>query len=55
MKPGGNKENGIVLPNGENRHVWPFKLLPNVNSFTQKASDHQAYKLEQCGDYCTLF
>lgn len=26
VEPAGDKENGIVLPNGENRHVGQFKI-----------------------------
>lgn len=40
MEPAGDKENGIVLPNGENRHVGQFKLLLDVKSFSQSASEH---------------
>lgn len=40
MEPAGDKENGIVLPSAENRHVGQFKLLLNLNSFTQSASEH---------------
>jgi len=40
MDPAGDKENGVVVPNGENRHAGQLKLLLNVNSFTQNASEH---------------
>lgn len=39
VEPAGDKENAIVLPNGENRHVGQCSLLLNVNSFTQSASE----------------
>lgn len=50
-----DKENIVALSNSENSYVQQFKLLLNVNIFTQSASEHYKHKLQQCGDYYILF
>lgn len=45
----------MVFPNGDSRHLGPFKLLLNARSFTQSASEHEAFKSEQYEVYCALF
>lgn len=45
----------MVFPNGDSRHLGPFKLLLNARSLTQSASEHEAFKSEQYEVYCALF
>lgn len=47
----GDMENGVVFPDGEIRHVGPFKSLLNASSFAPSAFEREAYKSEQYGVY----